>query len=939
MTTPTLINLPPPPSDPATPSELGPHAHKTSNGSESSTNTLDAERADRISRLAGLEPVATGRGSNTHLTPTSVVPAHPTQAPGYFDHAGVPHGKERSTVGSASATGSVGGRTTWASGSDVHDADKMSEDQEDGASSTAGLSDEGNASLVGFGEGASSTVSGPVSTSARVAPGSRVVGAVGSPLAGKFGMRDSGSPMQGVQAEDAKMLDGMTYDDGDAHMVDTTPRHASRGHREASITAREQAEHMMADPLTRGPQGNLKCCVYSPCSRYFAWASPERVTVIDASVGHVITTIPAQNVFELGFSPLGSFIITWQRPSKDENGDAVKNLKVWSVLEGQATGPREAEHNIVGRFVQKSQTGWNLQYTYDERYCARVVTNEVQFYKSGDLGNVWNKLLVEGVLDFSVSPSENHSIAVFAPERKGQPAAVKVYNAPEFSTPVSQKKFFKGDKVQLKWNQKGTELIVLAQTEVDKTGKSYYGETTLYLLSVNGGFDSRIDLGTLRPSLSVDGDDRLTCLIDKDGPIHDVTWSPNSLEFGVVYGYMPAKTTIFDVRGQATHNFALSPRNTILFSPHGRFVLVAGFGNLAGQMDIYDLEKNYQKVCTIEASNASVCEWSPDGKYILTATTSPRLRVDNGVRIWHVGGALMYNEDLQELYHVTWRPQSQTKPPHENLLHPVPTPHTSALAYLGTVKTPSKPAGAYRPPGARGQLTPLAFKREDEGGAAYVSSGSLSLGIGVNGFGKPRKREVPGTEPVSDNGNGTTIGNSADGDDQLSKAALKNKKKREAKKAKDAAEKATGLAPTADNAPPAVTPSPGRSPERRDREGHERNRSRGFVEPRPQSKQGQRNLRRSREQQSSKLPPGPKTNGMSSAPAASEPAPDLTVTSPGSGGSPQDKKVRALLKKLRAIDDLKMRRAGGEKLEGTQIRKMDTEDEVRQELDSLGWNE
>ena len=53
--------------------------------------------------------------------------------------------------------------------------------------------------------------------------------------------------------------------------------------------------------------------------------------------------------------------------------------------------------------------------------------------------------------------------------------------------------------MQLKWNDNGSSLIVLAQTEVDKTGKSYYGETTLYLLSANGGFDSRIDLGTFDP--------------------------------------------------------------------------------------------------------------------------------------------------------------------------------------------------------------------------------------------------------------------------------------------------------------------------------------------------------------------------------------------------------------------------------------------------------
>ena len=351
------------------------------------------------------------------------------------------------------------------------------------------------------------------------------------------------------------------------------------------------------------------------------------------------------------------------------------------------------------------------------------------------------------------------------------------------------------------------------------------------------------------------------------------------------------------------------------------------------------MEKDYQKISTIEASNASVCEWSPDGKHILTATTSPRLRVDNGVRIWYVGGGLMYNEELQELYHVTWRPQSPTSHPLDDHLNPMPTPHTSALAYLNTVKTPSKPAGAYRPPGARGTVTPLAFKREDEGGAAYVSNGSLSQGIGVSAFGKPRKREVPGAETVADEAPGAAL---VDGDENVSKAAAKNKKKREAKKAKDATEKVGGLAPTPNGTD--VAPSPSRSPERRDRRGHERQRSRGQTEPRPRSNQGRREPRpheRHPQQQARSTPapiPTPTPNGTTSkAPIAQ--APELSVTSPGSGGTAGDKKVRALLKKLRAIDDLKMRRAGGEKLEGTQIKKMDTENEVRRELENLGWNE
>ena len=219
-----------------------------------------------------------------------------------------------------------------------------------------------------------------------------------------------------------------------------------------------------------------------------------RVFVVDASVGHIVTTLPAHNVFELGFSPLGTYIITWQRPSKDEDGNATKNLKIWRTIDDSAGAG--GERATVGQYVQKNQTGWNLQYTADEKYCARCVTNEVQFYESHDLGTVWKKLRAEGVTDFATTSSgKNFSVAVFIPERKGQPAAVKVFNVPSFDLPVSQKTFFKGDKVQLKWNQDGTSLIVLAQTEVDKTNKSYYGETNMYILSANGGFDSRIELG------------------------------------------------------------------------------------------------------------------------------------------------------------------------------------------------------------------------------------------------------------------------------------------------------------------------------------------------------------------------------------------------------------------------------------------------------------
>ena len=245
---------------------------------------------------------------------------------------------------------------------------------------------------------------------------------------------------------------------------------------------------------------------------------------------------------------------------------------------------------------------------------------------------------------FSLSPGANPSIAVFLPERKGSPASAQLFSLNNLDTPSTQKQFYKADKISFLWNSNGRALLAHTTTDVDKANKSYYGESNLYLLNLNANQGVRVDL-------------------DKEGPVHDVSWGSES-EFGVVYGYMPAKTTLFDIRANPVQTISTGPRNTIKFSPQARFVLVAGFGNLQGTMDVFQRKgKTWEKLATMEASNSSVSEWSPDETFILTGTTSPRLRVDNGVKIWWVGGKLVYKEEINELYQVLY---SSIKTPTDN---------------------------------------------------------------------------------------------------------------------------------------------------------------------------------------------------------------------------------------------------------------------------------
>lgn len=243
-------------------------------------------------------------------------------------------------------------------------------------------------------------------------------------------------------------------------------------------------------------------------------------------------------------------------------------------------------------------------------------------------------------------------------------------------------------------------------------------------MALDGSFDGMIDL-------------------DKEGPIYDYAWNPTSRDFAVVYGYMPARTQTYDHKAKPIFNFGNNHRNFVSYQPQGRLLLSAGFGNLAGGVDVWEISTR-KKIAEFKASNSSHCEWSPCGQYILTATLSPRLRVDNGVKIWWAGGQLLHIHPQDDLYGATWRPaRVETLPPFPAVVPKAPEPNPSVAQFRpkGDVDSDSgssKPVGAYRPPGARGSAASLAYARDDDSAPSSGASTPMFRG------GKPAGRYIPG---------------------------------------------------------------------------------------------------------------------------------------------------------------------------------------------------
>ncbi|KAI0344965.1 translation initiation factor eIF-2A [Trametopsis cervina] len=592
-----------------------------------------------------------------------------------------------------------------------------------------------------------------------------------------------------------------------------------------------------------GPEEPARTYQYSSDGRLFAYAVTSGVRIFQAESAQLLQELLVPGVVEFKFSPRGTYLSTWERPTKLEDGAQHKNLRVFSVSTGE---------ELIA-FTQKSLEGWDLQYTISESHAVRLVSQEIQVFRPAEWSKgIVDKLKVEGATNITLSPGLNPSVAVFVAEKKGQPAIIKIYNLTTLAgAPLCQKTFFKADRSQIKWNTIGTHVLVLTQTDVDQANKSYYGETGgLYLLSASGTFDCRVTL-------------------DKEGPVHDFNWSPNSKEFGVIYGFMPAKSMLFDQRAKTLHDFGSAFCNFISFNPQGRLLTLAGFGNLAGKVDIYD-RRTLNKVTTLDASNTSHCEWSPDGRFLLTATLSPRLRVDNGIKIWHCSGPLMHIQNIDELYQASWRPTHvDAVPPFPQSIPSAPAPAPSVAEHAVAVKPPSaRPAGAYRPPGARGLEASTAYKREDNTSSPSGTPNGRYSRSPAPGRINHSRRHVPGA-PTSP----SPVRNGNNNDQE--------KRGRKRKGAKDGPKKEGG--PVEDVGRPPVEIQVN-----------------GFAPPPPGLES---------------VPPTPGIEG---------------------GLDPIAKKIRNLSKKLKAIEELKEKSQKGERLEATQVKKIETEADIRKELAELG---
>ncbi|KAH7966790.1 hypothetical protein HPB49_019596 [Dermacentor silvarum] len=394
-------------------------------------------------------------------------------------------------------------------------------------------------------------------------------------------------------------------------------------------------------------------CKQSPClPATLSISGVSRVQVVALPSFEKVLEVPKPKTLYLEFSPKGSILCTWEQYTGSKDSQEQPNMFVYDIK----------SKKCLRSFVQKKQSSWQPQWTDDESICARSMNNEVHIFESNNFETFSHKIHLQKLAEFSLAPGDKpHHIACHVPGTKGQPSFVRAFRHPNYDGPnagIANKSFYKSDKVDFFWNKKGTGLLLLTSTDVDKTGASYYGDQGLHFLRTNG--------------------DTAMVKRGKDGPVYSVEWSPECDHFCVVYGCI------------------LLHARTLVHS-----------GNHVGNVEVWDV-KGRKQVSRSQASDSTQLCWCADGEHYLTATTAPRLRVGNGYKVWHYSGSLQHENicsEGEELWDVLWQPCPADSFPAKPI----------SYKQVGGIQSsqPQASKQVYRPPGARGQ--PSSFKvKEDE---------------------------------------------------------------------------------------------------------------------------------------------------------------------------------------------------------------------------------
>ncbi len=286
-----------------------------------------------------------------------------------------------------------------------------------------------------------------------------------------------------------------------------------------------------------------------------------------------------------------------------------------------------------------------FRWSFDDRYFARAGKDLIGVYETPGMGLLDKKSVkLPNVQAVDISPTDG-ILSYWIPERDNGPAVIALMAIPSRKI-LREKHVYGVTDVQMHWQQGGDFLCCKITRKKQK--KAMPAMFLIYRLRA--------------PDIPVEE-------FEVNDSIHAFAWEPKGTRFAIAHGESTGgrcNVSFYNIKKQKAELIkTLEGRtcNGLFWSPAGLYCVLGGLGALGGSLEFVDTTT----VTTVANHDHFQCtdvDWSPCGRYLMTASTQPldpgkdfKSTIENGYKLWNMQGRQLLSKPCEQLFQSLWRPR------------------------------------------------------------------------------------------------------------------------------------------------------------------------------------------------------------------------------------------------------------------------------------------
>ncbi|ODV69725.1 translation initiation factor eIF-3b [Hyphopichia burtonii NRRL Y-1933] len=427
-----------------------------------------------------------------------------------------------------------------------------------------------------------------------------------------------------------------------------------------------------------------KYAKFTPKGTYLFSVHPQGVQAWGGADFGRINKFIHNQVRLVDFSPNENFMVTlsptpisFPEDPAEQQGfpfgpeSAGHKLVIWNLHSGEPA----RTFALPPHLENQKEMPWPLvKWSHDDKYCARQGPGALAIYDSSNFQLLDKKLVkIDDIVDFEWAPAGvhlsdskteggEHVLSYWTPESSNQTARVALMQIPSRRV-IRTINLFQVSDCKMHWQDQGRFLCVKVDRHT-KSRKTFFSNLEFFRLTERDIPVEKLELKDIVINFAWEPkSERFITISRLDNGDNNPAIPRNTVSF---YGPEVAKNkaTKYKVFKSVTDKHS----NTVVWSPQGRFVVVATIAKSSGELDFYDTNfeedkkslNNVKLLKTEKFSGITNLSWDPSGRFLAAWSSSWAHTIENGYKLYEFTGNMLRDETIDHFKEFIWRPRPES---------------------------------------------------------------------------------------------------------------------------------------------------------------------------------------------------------------------------------------------------------------------------------------